>query len=277
MGAKLVYPGPLPEFESPPVSEVALSVEFLPLPAWRSSHAGLYWSYIRKDYPHTDVQPPVPSQIEKFGEGLWQPPMLRFEVSNADVTRSWFIAEDRTRLIQVQRDRFIINWRKVHGDEIYPRYDKEMRPLFEREWRHFKQFVNDENLGPIDVQQCEVTYVNDVIKGEGWNTIPESLTLLSHWVDQGSDGFLPAPERLNMAASFRMPDDQGRLHFTTQYVLRQIDNREAIQMHFVARGKPKSSSNHDVISWLDLGREWIVRGFTDVTSRRAHGLWKRRR
>src|SRR5438132_13880540 len=129
---------PLPEFESPPVSEVALSIEFLPLPAWRVSHAGLYWSHIRKDYPHTDVQPPIPSQIEKFGEGLWQPPLLRFEISNPDVTRSWFITEDRTRLIQIQRDRFVINWRKVHGDEVYPRYDREMRPRFELEWGHFK-------------------------------------------------------------------------------------------------------------------------------------------
>jgi uncharacterized protein (TIGR04255 family) len=271
------HSGPLPEFESPPVSEVALSVEFLPLPDWRGSHAGLYWSHIRKDYPRTDVRPPIPSQIEKFGEGLWQPPLLRIEISNPDVTRSWFITEDRTRLVQIQRDRFIINWRKVHGSEVYPRYDKEMRPRFEREWGHFKQFINDENLGTIDVQQCEVTYVNDVVKGEGWNTIPESLTLLSHWVAQGSDGFLPAPEQLNMAASFQIPDDQGRLHFTTQFVLRQIDNREAFQMHFVARGKPKSSSNQDVIRWLDSGREWIVRGFTDMTSRRAHELWKRRR
>jgi hypothetical protein len=33
-------PAPLPEFGSPPVSEVALSVEFEPLENWRSTHAG---------------------------------------------------------------------------------------------------------------------------------------------------------------------------------------------------------------------------------------------
>jgi hypothetical protein len=31
---------PLPEFEDPPVSEVALSVQFAPLETWRSPHAG---------------------------------------------------------------------------------------------------------------------------------------------------------------------------------------------------------------------------------------------
>ena len=79
------------------------------------------------EYPKTEELPPLPSQIEKFGEELQQAqvsgPRLQFMDPNA--TRFWFIGDPGTRLIQVQRDRFVINWRKVTGDEAYPRYEKE--------------------------------------------------------------------------------------------------------------------------------------------------------
>jgi uncharacterized protein (TIGR04255 family) len=201
----------------------------------------------------------------------------QFELANPDINRFWFVADPATHLIQIQRDRFIINWRKVQGDEAYPRYDKEMRPRFEREWRHFKEFINEQKLGAIDVLQCEITYVNDIIKGEGWDGMPQALELFAHWLGTGSDGFLPPPETLNIAGSFLMPGERGRFHFATQHVMRQIDQREAIQLRLVARGKPQSSDEHDIVDWLDFGREWIVRGFTDLTSPKAHEIWKRRK
>src|SRR5690242_12176291 len=93
---------PLPEYEKPPVSEVVLSVEFLPLPNWRGPHAGLYWSRINNEYPNVDVQPPLPSQIERFGERFWQRPAVRLQMLDADQNRYWFLSNPPTRLIQVQ-------------------------------------------------------------------------------------------------------------------------------------------------------------------------------
>jgi uncharacterized protein (TIGR04255 family) len=267
---------PLPEFDNPPVSEVAISVEFDPLEGWRSPHAGLYWGSIKTDYPRTEAQPPLPSQIEKFGDAFPQIPMLRVEVVNPEIMRFWFLAEPPTHLIQVQRDRFIINWRKVRGDEKYPRY-AEMLPRFAREWAQFQEFVREQGVGPITVQQCEITYVNDILRGEGWDIVSDSLSLFSPWWGSGSEGFLPKPETVVINGSFRMPDDRGRLHFATQHVQRQIDQREVIQLRLTARGYPDSNDDSGVLRWMDLGREWIVRGFADLTTPRAHALWKRSR
>jgi uncharacterized protein (TIGR04255 family) len=276
MAVTTTLTSPLPEFDNPPVSEVAISVEFDTLEGWRSPHGGLYWGRIQTDYPHTEGQPPLPSQIEMFGDEFLQMPMPRVELLNPDIMRFWFLAEPPTRLIQVQRDRFIINWRKVRGDEEYPRYEAEMRPRFEREWVQFQDFVREQSVGSINVQQCEVTYVNDILRGEGWNSVSDSLALFSPWWGSGSEHFLPTPETLIISGSFRIPDDRGRLHFATQHVRRQIDQREAIQLRLTARGRPDSSDNPSVLRWMDLGREWIVRGFTDLTSPHAHALWKRK-
>lgn len=269
---------PLPEYNSPPVSEVVLSVEFLPLSKWRSSHAGRYWSQISDEYPDTEEKPPLPSQIEKFGTELRQIQNLpRIEMVDANSTRVWFIGNPASRLIQVQKDRFIINWRKTSITEVYPRYESEIRPRFEREWPEFRKFVHNAELGEIEVQQCEVTYVNNVPKGEGWETFDQALLLFSYWSGHGTDGFLPTPEVLSMAGSFLMPNEQGRVYFSVQRVIRQEDSREGVQLQLTARGRPRSSADADVVAWMDLGREWVVRGFTDLTTPQAHNLWGRRK
>jgi uncharacterized protein (TIGR04255 family) len=268
---------PLPEYERPPVSEVALSIEFSPLQNWRSPHAGIYWAQVQKEYPNTEVQAPLPSQIEKFGESQWQRPRPRVEMLNPDMNRFWFLSEPPNRLVQVQRDRFVVNWRKVKGDEVYPRYFKEMRPRFEREWEGYKRFVAEQKLGVVSTRQCEVIYVNDILKGVEWETYEESLNLFSPWWKNGSDGFLPCPENLALNGAFLFPKEAGRLHFTVQSALRGIDEKETIRFQLIARGKPASDKDADIMQWMDLGHEWIVRGFTDLTSTHAHELWGRKR
>jgi uncharacterized protein (TIGR04255 family) len=274
--AMINRPAALPEFDAPPVSEIALSVEFSPLENWRGAHAGLYWSRINNIYPHSETQPPLPSQIEKFGDEFWVQPAVRVEFVNPDISRSWFIADPPTKLIQVQRDRFVINWRQIKGDETYPRYSAEMRPRFEREWNDFRKFVVEAKIGSIAVQQCEVTYRNELLQGKGWDVFSESLTLFAPWWKDGTDGFLPRPESLSVAGSFRMPGDRGRLHFSAQHALRATDKKEIIQFQLVARGRPVSDSTADILNWLDIGHEWVVRGFSDLTSKRAHEIWKRK-
>jgi len=267
--------GPLPEFDNPPVSEVAVSVEFSPLENWRSTYAGVYWSLIKERYPNTDVQPPLPSQIENLEEDFWPQPTFQVAFGNPDLSRFWFLAEPSINLIQVQRDRFVFNWRKVQGDEVYPRYLKEIRPRFALEWKGFMEFVSSQKIGKVAVLQCDLTYVNDIFQGQGWKTFQDSLSLFSPWWKGGTDGFLPIPEFLNVSGSFRMADDQGRLHFAAQPVIRQNDGRKAIQLRLTARGKPRSSNEDDILTWLNVGHEWIVRGFSDLTSKQAHELWKR--
>lgn len=268
---------PLPEFENPPVSEVAISVQFEPLAWWRVAHAGLFWAQIRSDYPLSEAQPPLPSQVERFSiDQLFpQAPTIAFGALDPDTARVWFLSEDQTRLVQVQHDRFIINWRKITGEEVYPRYAATLRPRFEQEFNNFQQFINTQEKETLNVQQCEITYVNDIPRGEGWETLSEATSLFSPWWGTYTDGFLPAPEMVNVAGSFVLPNEQGRLHFATQNLRRMRDQREVVQLRLTARGKPLSSDLSHVLAWMNLSREWIVRGFADLTSPKGHTLWKR--
>jgi len=254
---------PLPEFENPPITEVALSVQFEPLGWWRIAHAGLFWAQIKSGYPLTEAQISLPPQIEQFGEDRFpQAPTITFSQVDSDSARVWFLSKDNTRLIQVQRDRFIINWRKFVGDEVYPRYPV-LRQRFEQEFTIFRDFAHTQEPDPLNIQQCEITYVNDMPRGEVWETFSEATELFSAWWGVCTDGFLPAPETVNVSGSFVLPNEQGRLHFATQNLRRARDQRDLVQLRLTARGKPSRNDLADVLAWMDLGREWIVRGFSD--------------
>jgi uncharacterized protein (TIGR04255 family) len=268
---------PLPEFEQPPVSEVAISVDFAPLDGWLPAHAGLYWALIQKQYPKSETHHEASSVIEQFGDNFFQPQMPRVELVGSDELRNirhWFLNETKTELIQVQRDRFIINWRKLADGGPYPRYEQHMRPRWIKEWSAFKGFIAQHGLGEFNVRQCEITYVNDIPQGQGWEEFADALRLFS-WDGLTRRGFLPPPQTLQTTASYEMPQRCGRLHIAVRHVLRNVDLKQVVQLRLVARGKPESQADDDVLAWFDRGREWIVRGFTDVTSEHAHKLWKR--
>jgi len=264
----------LPEFDNPPVSEVALSVEFIPVDGWKSPYWGLFWGKIREEYPDVQVHHPLRSQIEVFGSDFWADrPPFQVAISEADLVRFWFLSKPANRLVQVQRDRFITNWRKVTGDEAYPRYINDIRPRFVKEWERFKQFVASQKLGDLTVRQCEVTYINDIPRGEGWDSFADLMRVLSPWSGKTVGKFLPPLETLGMSGSFVMPNEQGRLHFQTQHLRRSIDDREVLQLRLTARGNPETPDDSSVMKWMDLGREWIVRGFKELTTSEAHAFW----
>src|ERR1700733_3701427 len=99
---------PLPVYDLPPVSEVAIGVQFAPLERWQAAHGGLYWSLINRDYPRTEMQPPFFTPMEKFGDERLAPqPAFQIVQTGAGLDRYWFLTEDGTRLIQIQKDWFI--------------------------------------------------------------------------------------------------------------------------------------------------------------------------
>ena len=99
---------------------------------------------------------------------------MQFEATESPaLPRLWLLNEAGTEMIQVQNDRFIKNWRKAGEKEQYPHYEPVIKPAFERDFVEFQEFLVEERLGVIKVTQCEVTYVNHIVSGEGWQTLGE--------------------------------------------------------------------------------------------------------
>jgi uncharacterized protein (TIGR04255 family) len=142
-------------------------------------------------------------------------------------------------------------------------------------WELFVEFVKQNRLGEVNVLQCEVTYINHLEIGEGLNSASELQGVFPCWSGKTSGTFLPAPENVGFDVTYQMPDQEGRLRVSVKPAIRHQDGLEILQLTLTARGKPKGSDLGSVLGWLDKGREWVVRGFTDFTSEKMHRLWQR--
>jgi uncharacterized protein (TIGR04255 family) len=263
---------PTPKFRRPPVIETILGVQFAPLERFSIPHFGLFWASIRDKYPRQEMKPPLGPEIEEFG-GQLGPPTLNLLLTAEPDARCWFIDSSGTQLIQVQRDRFIRNWRKVSGGDEYPSYDV-LKPRFREDWARFHDFLAREELGRPEINQCEVTYVNHIAQWEGWSSFGETHKVIS-LLASPIQGFLPEPEIVALNNRYLMTDKKGRLHVTLQPAVRRGDGKVVLQLTLTARGRPASSRSEDIISWFDMGHEWIVRGFVDITTTDMHRLWER--
>lgn len=268
---------PLPKFDDPPVVESVLSVEFAPLERWGVPHYGLFWEAIRQDFPRWDVKPPLSSVIERFDKPSpdEQPPSVTLRPGPPDF-RCWYIDEDDRTLIQIQNGRFIHNWRKTGPEDKYPHYDKSIRLAFEQNWKKFCDFTQQNDLGQPYVIQCEITYINHLEIRKGWESPADLPKVLLPWSGATNGHFLPAPDSVAFDVNFRLPDDKGRLRVSAKPAIRNSDGTEIVQLNLTARGKPDKDDPTSALEWLDLGRQWVVRGFADLTSSEMHKLWKRR-
>jgi uncharacterized protein (TIGR04255 family) len=265
---------PTPKFHRPPVAETLLGVQFAPLTSFGLAHLGLFWHGIRRDYPYQEVYPPLSPIIEQFGRPTpTGTTKIEIGLPPEPEARCWFIDSHRTELMQIQRDRFIRNWRKAAHDESYPSYEA-LRPKFERDWRRFLDFLDGEELGRPEVNQCEVTYINHLPVSDDLDWFRETRKAVTVLSDP-SRQFLPAPEMIRFAYQYLLPDKQGRLYVALQAAVRNEDGSPILQLALTARGRPSSSRAESVMDWLDIGHEWVVRGFTDVTTSHMHEQWGR--
>lgn len=262
------------DFNRPPVVETVLGVHFDPIAGWDSVHYGLYWRIIASEYPKHESQPILGSAIEKFGpeaDRLLSQTQPQIEFIPPQNVRLFCITERGDRVLQVQPDHFVHNWRRVQP-ESYPQYDQ-LRPRFEREWARFLQFLVENGLGTPRVRQCEVTYVNHIERGDGWESTADLGNVAPYLRCSAPSAFLPAPEAIALNVSYQMPREQGRLRVTLNPAVRHVDLKTVLQLTLTARGRPDGGDIAAILRWLDLGREWVVKGFRDFTSPAMHERW----
>lgn len=268
----------LPEFDRPPVVEVAISVQFDELAKFQPAYYGMLWERFRQQYPETDHQPPLGSVIELFdAKGV---PHASLSVEpGMPAGRCWFLSADKLQLIQVQPDRFVVNWRKLDTDAIYPRYES-LRDRFIRELEQFLDFVKQEHLGAFHPLQCELTYVNHLFIGQGWESRADLPNVLTIWSGRTSDDYLPRLEEARLNWQYRMEENEGpigRLHVQLQPAIRTRDRLPLFALNLIGRGAPAADGLLGVVAFTDRAHEWIVRGFTALTTDRMHKIWGRTR
>jgi uncharacterized protein (TIGR04255 family) len=266
----------LPDFDNPPLVETVLSAQFERLTALRTVHLGLFWQRVRSEFPNVEEHPALASIFEQAGEPVPQAVQLRFQPPEpVPLPRLWLLNRGGSELMQIQNDRFIKNWRKADPNTEYPRYTKVIRPAFIRDFEIFQTFLADETLGDIKVNQCEVTYVNHIIAGEGWTKHDEIDKIFTFCKPSFAEPYPGRPEGLAYVARFPIlgPNKEwiGRLHVEALPGISISENRPMYALNLTARGTYGSG-----IEFFDIGRRWIVKSFENFTTEHMHQIWRKK-
>jgi uncharacterized protein (TIGR04255 family) len=211
--------------------------------------------------------------VEQFGAAGDAPPISLSFMATPPLPRLWFLNDDESQLVQVQSDWFARNWRKTASTSGYPRYPT-LRSTFESQLRRFVDHARAADLGEFAPTQCEITYVNHIPAEDGAANPPTDI--LSFLSMPASGRFPQGPEAITVAAQYLIETTDGpvgRLHVSAQPAARRLDGRPITVLSMTARGRPLGDDVQGVLAFLDLGHEWVVRGFDAVTSEKMHEAW----
>jgi uncharacterized protein (TIGR04255 family) len=277
----------LPKFDRPPVVEVALVVQFPSIKGFTAAHLGLIWQHFRERFPKVEQHAPINNRVERTGIRPIQTARLAFTAGEELVPRIWMVTQDQSQLIQIQSDRFVRNWRRYHDRSLdYPTFADQIRPAFVREFDEFRMLVTKLGLGDLNVDQCEVTYVNQVRKNEVWSDHSQLDRVFVGWSSKLPRLEDQLAESIACRANYQIIDQDkfvGRLfiEIDSQFVAEktngspQTDFLPIFNMNLVARGQPIGEGNEGVMQFIDLGHEVIVRSFAKVTTKEMHATWGR--
>lgn len=260
-----VRPADLPDYKKPPLIEVAFGVDFRTDPPLRSVDAGLYWERIKESFPKVEEQRPLPPMPES---PLFMGPL-------PPLRRCWFLDEDGKRLVQLQSDRFMYNWRESDPcTGNYPHYE-DIRDQFCIQWDAFVGFLQQRQSDRPRIRECRLTYLNFIDKGTIWEDLgdlPDVFTFVGPGVVTEKSG---KAIQGNWKLAFEMPQGLGRLEITLIPALRGADQKETLRFALSTTRADPPSDMPALLQWFNDCRRYIVQLFTELTTKEAHDFWER--
>lgn len=263
--SKSISLGSLPSYKNPPVNEVVCGMQFELPSKLNITHVGFLWDKFRVEYPITKLAHPLPTAKGEIAVD---------EETGLPLPRIWFINNSDDQLIQFQFDRFYFNWR--HKESDYPRYTYVIAN-FEKIRDTIELFFSEFDIGDLKPVQCELTYVNYIPKGQGWDTIDDLRNVFSDFVWNRTERFLQTPSSVSWITEFPLRDSNGKLAVKLKQAIRTQDKVPLFVLELKARGIGESTNKAAIREWFDMAHEWIVRGFTDLTTPEAQTFWQRER
>ena len=259
-------PPHLPDFDSPPLEEVVLGVQFAALKNYTSVVAHDVWALFKEKYPDVQEHPALHPFFETFGGTSGFQANLQFRIGNPIRGRLWFVSPDKNHLIQFQEDRLLLNWRREKDSE-YPHFEN-IADTFQRHLQTLQNFTIKQLESTLDIKQAEVAYLN---------LIPvENYSLVSEWFKFITLSDIDL-EGLNLTFNEVIRDRAGkpyaRFIHEIQAAIARDGKEKGFRFNLTFRGKPAGNKISDAMSFASAGREKIVTSFKVLTTEHAHKRW----
>lgn len=129
----------------------------------------------------------------------------------------------------------------------------------------FERFVQERELGSSRPVQYELTYIDQIPQGEGWDDLADVGKVFPDFRWRASPSRqIHRLEGVQHALSCALPDGMGRLHVRLRSGVRASDNRHVLYLELTARGVGPERSRQAMDGWFDLAHRSIVLSFADL-------------
>jgi len=98
---------------APPINEVVCGFVYETIVGLTPPVHGIYWEKRRESFATCEIHPAIVDG-----------PSMPLLVGSALPARTWLVSADGVRLVQMQQDRFYVNWRRRGEGDTYPRFSR---------------------------------------------------------------------------------------------------------------------------------------------------------
>lgn len=265
-----------------PLDELVIGVQFSSPVISESAILSRLWSTFRDEFPSLEIQPAVPPFEETFvSPEEFEPGAVEQQifVGPSMPQRFWFASQDERRLVQVQSDRVLVNWRKRDDTDAYPRFD-EIGGLFDSRLDDLYAAVREADGEEPHASLCEVTYINivDAESGTGGaagrRPLSDFLTMVRDVNPLGTDSV----EETSLQQAYVIADSDsrpvGRLRVSAAPGLRASDRRRIFAVHFSVRLRPESPDREGVSAAVSRAHQILRSNFEVFTTAEAQASWR---
>lgn len=265
-------------FDSPPVRQVILGVEFAGPVISEAAVLADFWNEVREEFPEVSKQPVLAPMAEHFDVTQLAPPFeVRLGEPGGGPQRYWFTDEAQTYVVQVQPDRFALNWQRSDESDPYPRY-RTVRQRFQDLYATFIAAADDQLLTENPPSWCATTYTNQIRHPDSTDPLHGPIDDILNFIRRPDSDVLPTVEDTWIRQRRLLRDDggkpRGRLYIEATPTLSpppELIPGYRLSLRVVAQ--PREAGDAGVLACQDEGRDLIVRSFRDITTPKMHERW----
>lgn len=264
-------------FESPPVMQVILGVEFAGPVIAEAAVLADFWNAIREEFPEVKKQPIMQPMAENFDVAQPQQFEVRIGGPGGGPERYWIENEDRSWVVQVQPDRFALNWKRPDESAPYPRY-RAVRERFQDLYGKFIAAADNQLLEENPPSWCATTYANEIAHPDSTDPLHGPIDDILNFIHRPDSDVLPTVEDtwIRQRRLLRDEGDQprGRLYIEARPTLTSPpESIPGYRLSLRVVAQPRETSDEGVLDCQDESRDLIVRSFKDITTPKMHVLW----
>lgn len=245
-------------FTNAPINEVVCGISHEPLTLSDVDRA-LFWTEISGRFPHHEIQPLIARTMEEAEQ-----------LAGLSQGRIWLKSADGCKVIQLQSNRFLYNWRSIQPSDTYPRFNTVYNE-FEKEFLTYRAWLKSRSLDAVPID-FELTYINHFTSLTGWRG-PEDTFRILKFIDPSAVSIAKAAVKSHSARlEFKL--DEASLIIDVKNGMRNRDKTPVMVVELSVSGPLKDKTT--LVERFKFAHSAVVEAFCSMTTADAHNVMGRK-